>query len=63
MNFKANPTSLMEPIWGVWCVFWYAVYVLARLFLFGARICCAIGVRAKTPQKTGWKHLQPEFRN
>jgi len=53
----------MEPIWGVWCVFWYAVYALARLFLFGARIYCAIGVRAKTPQKTDWKHLQPEFRN
>jgi hypothetical protein len=48
MNIKSNPISLTEPLW---CLFWYAVYALARLFLFGASIWCAITVREKASQK------------
>jgi hypothetical protein len=48
MRVKADKITLLEPIW---CVFWYAVYALARLFLFGANLWCASGGRVEIPQK------------
>lgn len=48
MNIKQVSVNLIDPVLRV---FWGAVYALALLFLFGAKVWCAVGHRAETPPK------------